>query len=36
MGQEYHGSCVLMLDQTLSTIEMTQMDDLVAVECSGQ
>ena len=36
VGQESQESCVLMLDQTLSTTEMIQMDGLVAVECSGQ
>ena len=36
VGQEYRESYVPMLDQTPSTTEMTQMDDLVAVGCSGQ
>jgi len=36
VGLVNHGSCVLLLDLKPTTTEMTQMDDLVAVECSGQ
>ena len=36
VGQENRESYVLMLDQTPSSTEMTQMDDPVAVGCSGQ
>ena len=36
VGMVNHRSCVLLLDMEPSTIEMTQMDDMVAVECSGQ
>ena len=36
VGEEYHGNCVLLLDQKLSTTEMIQTDDLVVVECSGE
>ena len=36
MVLENHGSCVLMLDQKLSTTEMTQMDGRVVAECDGE